>query len=409
MKILFVVSCNGVGNGGHAHSLNHITQALSAKTEVKIVSVGLMKVKVLKNNALYIGKFEFRWWNIFALNSKFKQLLKEFNPDVIHCFDGSSALILMAQPILFKKKIIYTKCGGPNERNSIAQVTSDVILFSKENLNSYKQNRRFKNSDIHLIPNRILKINYIPESEQLFKKDSTRFNFVRIARIGKTYFNSITESINLVAEIQNYNLKNPVKLYIIGAIESYEIFDKLVVYGKEKSIDLVFITNELTNEASRLLYLADAVIGTGRGVMEAMSLGIPTFVPVKGKAIPSLLRQTNFNDFFSTNFSPRGNVSNYEENEEINLCVKMINEENWYLELSTFSNNIAQRNFVLNNEVVLKYIDIYENVQKKPKQSYLFKNILPLLYYINAYRRVQKRLHIILKIKDQKSSENLSN
>lgn len=399
MKVLFVISSNGGGNGGHAHSLNHISQAISKKVEVKIISVGLSEVNVLKDNINYLGKFHFRWWNIFKLNNKFKQLFREYNPDVIHCFDGSSALILMAQPILFKKKIIYTKCGGPNERDSIAQVTSDVILFSKENFDSYKQNKRFKDSDIHLIPNRILKVNWIPIDERIFRKDLNKFNFVRIARIGNTYFDSIKEAINLVADIQVHELKKCVKLYIIGTIENDEVYNKLLNYATTKSIDVVFITNELTSEASRLLYLADVVIGTGRGVMEAMSLGIPTFVPVKGKAIPCLLRKENFNDFFNTNFSPRGYVSNYNENVETGLCVKMINEEDKYLELSAFSKEIAQDNFILNDEVLIKYLSIYDNVLKKPQHLYFFNNILPFLYYINTFRRVQNRSRARLKTK----------
>jgi hypothetical protein len=157
------------------------------------------------------------------------------------------------------------------------------------------------------------------------------------------------------------------------------------------SIEAVFITNELTNEASRLLYLADAVIGTGRGVMEAMSLGIPTFVPVRGKSIPCLLRSPNFDIFFNTNFSPRGKISNYNENEEVDLCINMINDECLYDQVSSFSGNVANTNFILNNDVVEKYHSIYSSIINKERKSYLFKNIIPLLYYINAFRRAQKK------------------
>jgi hypothetical protein len=392
MKILYVISCNGGGNGGHNHSLNHISKAISQRAEIKIISVGLTEVNVLKNNKNYLGKFDFKWTNIFTLNKKFKTLFTLFNPDVIHCFDGSSALLLMAQPVLFKKKVIYTKCGGPNERASIAQVVSDVVLFSKENYMSYDKNKRFKNTDLHLIPNRIIKVSLFKDDERAFKKDITKFNFVRVARIGKSYFSSIKEAINLVAEVQQKNIKKSVKLYLIGKIESEEIYVELQAYAEEKVIEVVFITNDLTNEASRLLYLADAVIGTGRGVMEAMSLGIPTFVPVKGKSIPCLLRESNFNDFFNTNFSPRGFILNFDESIEIDFCLNIINNQNIYDEISLFSENIAQSRFVVNNEVVEKYLNIYKNVKEKKSKNYLLKNIFPLLYYINAFRRAAKRI-----------------
>jgi hypothetical protein len=69
----------------------------------------------------------------------------------------------------------------------------------------------------------------------------------------------------------------------------------------------------------------------------------------------------------------------------------MINDECLYDQVSSFSGNVANTNFILNNDVVEKYHSIYSSIINKERKSYLFKNIIPLLYYINAFRRAQKK------------------
>lgn len=390
MKVLFVISGNGHGRGGHVNSLDHISRAIAQRADIKIVSIGLTESPVLKVNPYYFGVFKFRWFSYFTLNKDFKKLFKTFNPDVIHCFDGSSALMLMALPSLLSKKIIYTKCGGPNERNSIAQVTSDVILFSQENYESYKSNPRFKHSEIHLIPNRVFKVDIFQADEREIIKDKSFFNFVRIARISYAYRNSIKQAIELVSRISFSEKK--VKLYIIGVIQDDDVFNELKEFAELKKIEVEFITNHLTNKASKMLYLADAVIGTGRGVMEAMTLGIPTFVPLNGKDLPELLTSKNFYGFLATNFSPRGVSVNYNEDEILISGNNLVNMPEHYKVQSDFALKIANKEFVVNENIVEKYISIYKNVGVKRNKLYILKNIFPFIYYINAFRRAQGRL-----------------
>lgn len=390
MKILYVISCNGGGNGGHNHSLNHISKAIEEKAEVKIVSVGLGEPNVLLSNPNYMGKLSFKWWNIWSLNQQLKDLYKTFKPDVIHCFDGSSALILMAQPFLFGEKIMYTKCGGPNERKMVAQVASDVILFSKENYKDHIENPRFKKTDIHLIPNRINAVKTWEVKEQKYIKNTSKFNFLRVARIGKTYMSSMLQAMNLVEKLNELNISKEIHLYIIGTVQDETVFNNLNEIASEKKICCTFITDEYTKEASKMLYLADAVLGTGRGVMEAMSLGLPTFVPVQGEELPSLLREENFQTFFKTNFSPRGKYQDYNLYNEISISKKLVEDDLFYEESSVFASDIAKEKFILNPQIIHYYLSLYENLIKKPSRAFIFKNLLPLVYYINAFRRAQK-------------------
>lgn len=388
MKVLFVLTCNGGGRGGHNHSLDHISRAIAQKTDVKIISVGLTESPVIKENPYYFGYFKFKWFSYFTLNKNFKELFKTFNPDIIHCFDSGSALLLMAQPTLFNKKIIYTKCGGPNERKSIAQVASDVFLFSQENFDSYKNNIRFKNSDLHLMPNRVFKIDLWEEKEREILKDVNIFNFVRIARIGESYKKSMEQAIDLISKVVISDKK--IKLYIIGVIEDKNVYKDLSKYADLKKVEVQFITNHLTDKASKMLYLADAVIGTGRGAMEAMSLGIPTLVPVRGEEFPELLTPKNFYGFLSTNFSPRGVSTTYDEVEIISNVNNLVHKSENYKEATVFAIDIAKKEFLVNEEIVEKYISIYKNTILKRNHIYILKNVLPFFYYLNSFRKSQK-------------------
>lgn len=63
-----------------------------------------------------------------------------------------------------------------------------------------------------------------------------------------------------------------------------------------------------TNNLSSVMSAGDILIGFGRTVMEAASLGMPTIVPVthnKGEVIPVLLRKENFEVLQSYNFTNR--------------------------------------------------------------------------------------------------------
>jgi hypothetical protein len=141
---------------------------------------------------------------LFLLSKKFDNLLAGEEIDLIHCYDGGTALIAMMLPRFRKIPIIHTKCGGPNERWYFAQVLQSVILFSQENMDSFKSNPRFKRIPLHLIPNRVhvrdgltLDLSTIPS------KDQDKFTFLRIARIGKTYKNSIMQAIELVKALNS--------------------------------------------------------------------------------------------------------------------------------------------------------------------------------------------------------------
>ena len=390
MKILFLTSSNGGGRGGHNHSLNHISQAISNKAEVRIVNIGLTESPILRSNRFYIKGVKYRWYDLLTLNNQLKEIFVNFKPEVVHCFDGGAALMLMLLPCMRDIKLLYTKCGGPNERGIILPFTENIILFSEENKKAYSSTRRLDGAKIHLLPNRIYDVPLANTSNRLLEKDNNFFNIVRIARIGRTYKQSLVQTINLANVLSE---TQRIKVTFIGHVENSEVLAELKKHAISKAVSVEFVTdNESTSQASKLLYLADAVVGTGRGVMEAMLHSLPVFVPIINSDLPCLLTEKSFNTLFSTNFSPRGRVDHSVIEEGLVIAKSMIGCNDKLEGIAKFSEAMAREHFLIGPRVINSYLDIYRMEKTMSRAALVVKNILGILYYFNAFRVAQKLL-----------------
>jgi glycosyltransferase involved in cell wall biosynthesis len=225
---------------------------------------------------------------------------------------------------------------------------------------------------------------------QPIAKNPDEFVFLRICRIGVAYNKSILDSFRLIETLTTKNI-NHVKLYVIGVVEDAEIYGKLKENPLVQNGQICFLTDvTFTKEASRMLYLGDAVIGTGRGLMESASLSKPLLtINAKGD-IPVLLDRTNFLDAFETNFSERNLFPNYNHDENIKNIIKLIQNKNYYTEMSNFSTEVFNQYFNLD-----KVAEAYPYVYSKAltgKRNLLVDLPLFLRSSINFYRNYLKTI-----------------
>src|SRR5690554_1825731 len=103
--------------------------------------------------------------------------------------------------------------------------------------------------------------------------------------------------------------------------------------------------SKYTAKASDMLYLADAVIATGRGVMEAASLAKPILTPAKNADLPILVNQSNFKGFFDTNFSERNSVSDANLVTNISDIKKLVIDKEFYAKSSELSKDYFEEYF----------------------------------------------------------------
>jgi hypothetical protein len=382
MKVLFFISINSHGRGGHLHSLIHISRFLSKSTEAKIISIGPGDNSILLNNELFAQHFYFNGLNIFKLKKMLKHFINQYQPDVLHFFDSGVYNILRLLINLKNYKIVVNKCGGPNPKRY--PYVKNLVLFSLENLEWFQNKTKYNNTNIHLIPNRVQTL--MPDKTfQPIRKVPDQFVFMRICRIGESYKKSIMDAINLIEVLTARNISN-IKLYIIGVVEDAGLHRLLETHPLVKRNLLVVLSDNLyTKEASKMLYLADAVIGTGRGLMEASSLGIPLLVINSVGEIPVLLTRDNFYDAFKTNFSER-NIFEYFSN-EVNLqnIITLIKDKIFYTDNSRFSKEMFDTYFNI-EKAEEAYKKVYENSDRGGGNSPVIDAPIIARYWLNMYR-----------------------
>lgn len=357
MKILYFISVVSHGRGGHGHSLMHISSKMSEKHSVGVVSIGPGDSSHHQTAPEFIKHIFFNGFNILQLKNDIKKVISDFKPDVIHFFDDRCYNIIRLLINTKSYKIILNKCGGPNPQRH--PYINDLILFSYENLQWFQSQKKFRKSNLILIPNRVYKIKF-ESNYQPLKKEKEKFNFVRITRIGKFHKKSIFDSINLIEYLHHLGHINT-QLYIIGTVEDYEIFKIVKKHKLTQQGVIKLLTDDCyTKGASKMLYLADAVLGTGRSLMEATSLKLPVLTFNANDNLPVLLTKENFDSAFQTNFSTRNVFENLKNNKE--NIKKLIADKDYYKSLSDFSGEMFGKYFDI-NEVERLYSEIYENLE----------------------------------------------
>lgn len=384
MKVLFFISVMGHGRGGHFHSLNHIAEALSEHVDAQIISVGPGKSDIIHNHKSFYAHIDTTKINFFQFRKKIREILKKENPDVIHCFDSNTFNLLRLALYPHKTRMVVNLCGGPNPR--FFPKVSHLVLFSEENKQWFQERRKFKNTAISLIPNRVNKKKYLetsPKSHSL-EKAPDKFTLMRISRIGNTYKKSIDDSIRLVKELKARGVEN-ILLYIIGTIEDQQVYESLI--AETEGLPIQFLTEDVyTYKASDMLYFTDAVIATGRGIMEATALGKPVLAPAHNSKFPILLQEDNYYDFFKVNFSERSMATDKSMNENMDQIIRMIRNSDDYKKSAAFSMSLFSEKFDV-KEGCKEYLKIYNNISSYKIRYGVFDDVLNQAYYFLKFFR----------------------
>jgi glycosyltransferase involved in cell wall biosynthesis len=210
---------------------------------------------------------------------------------------------------------------------------------------------------------------------------------VRICRITAFYRKSIQDAINLVDYFHSKNIQN-IRLYIIGVVQDTSTFNDFKENHLVKSGHVKFFTDPAyTDEASKMLYLADAIIGTGRGLMEAASLSKPLLVINRNGEIPVLLNELNFDDAFKTNFSERNVFPKLNDNDNKESITRIISDKENYNANGSFVRQSFEKYFSL--EKTKEAYQTAYNESRMSKRKLLFDSFLILRSIFSFYRSSQ--------------------
>ncbi|MCC3308768.1 glycosyltransferase [Psychrobacter sanguinis] len=387
MKILFFISVLKHGNGGHLYSLLHISNIISKKHDVGVISIGPGDSRNICNNPHHIVHIDFNGLNLLKLKSTIDKTIKDFQPDIFHYFDVASYNVIAPLYPRWATKTVLNKCGGPNPKkeNEFPHV-HNLVLFSLENQIWFESNSNYRNTVTTLIPNRVAKINTDDKSTDI-NKPQDAFTFVKIARIGQTYKSSILDSINLLDILYKRNSKLRIKLFIIGVVEDNEVLEDIILNEHVKNGNVVILTEDkYTYNASKMLFLADATISTGRGVMEAASLGLPVLTINSQSHIPVLLTQDTFEQAFKTNFSGRNIFPSLDNNENLSNIENLITNSRFYENISAYMNIVFDKYFNI-EKALDKYENLYNSICNDNKKKFQFSPMRTILTLRTFYKK----------------------
>lgn len=380
MKIIFFITSKGHGKGGHFHSLNTIANALGENNEVYVFNIGFKISESLdeKNYKIFFEKYT--GYNFISTYKNLKKTVHLINPDVLHAFDIESFAFSRLLSKVLNQPSYLNKCGGPNPKMYFPKA-NNLVLFSIENQAYFNNNIGYSKVNTVVIPNRVKTIvsdkNRIDYFYKVHSKNSAS-TILRIARISRHYHQSIIQGINLVEWLLRQGRN--VKFIVIGTIQDVEVFNDINSYIKDQGLSknvIIETSDKFTTMASQVLNIGDFIIGTGRNFMEACSLGKTMLVPYKNQRFPLLVNEDNFDSIFTTNFSPRTQLKEFNEEENLNSILKII-DSNIEVDSKKWFNN-----FFNVDEVNKKYIQLYHGASNE--RNFLFDTVLNIIYSIKTF------------------------
>lgn len=381
MKILFIIAVKGHGRGGHFHSLDHISRSIGSKLSVGIISVGPGSSEIIQDNPYFLKHINFNGIGFIRLHKELSSIFRTFEPNVLHFFDVDAHNLVT--PFVHPKKFgfVVNLCGGPNPQEY--PMVDNLVLFSNENAKWFKKKAKFNATYKVVIPNRVTRIELLADKK--IKKDSTVFTFMRIARISEFHKKSIFDAIDLVDKLKELQLS--VKLIVLGTVQDTLVLKELHGKIENKSYITLLTDDDYTKRASKMLYLADAVIATGRGIMEASSLALPILTPASNSRLPILINSTNFEKFFGTNFSARNWARPDDLKNNLKLVERLVQDKNFNIRMSKYSLRLFDDFFNVENGVD-KYLQVYKRSMNVPKVSKRFSDLmLKLRTFYRMYKK----------------------
>lgn len=345
MKILFVISSVNSpshGLGGHYHSLIHIATELSKHHEIVVVNIGTEKAKAFENIDLKLYNIIYKNARIISIFSDLGKIIELEKPNVIHSFDRIAYFWGRMAARKFNLKSVLTKCGGAND--VYTPYCENLILFSKENYDFFKKAPQFKNSKLFLIPNRVKPFNSnfdrISSLEERLNKKEDGFRFLRIARIGSFYKKSSLQLINLVNKLNKDGIN--CSAIFIGTVQEAQVLDDLILASNK---NIYFFTDDIyTKNAKELIDVSNAVLGTGRSLMEASTKRKVLLTPSKDDT-PILIDNESFEEAFSGNFSERVLFKSIDMKQNYIKIKEMIVTDDLQIKHQSFSTSIFNEYF----------------------------------------------------------------
>jgi len=339
MRVLILVSVHDKPYGGHYHTtLAYFNALRNSFRDTKLLVIGNENPHWITNLGI---QAEFVRYNGLNLVSAYKKVAKSAEDyEILHAFDEFAYFFIRS---IVEKKVICTRCGGPNPEKRYFPKVSNLVCLSRENKIFFERSSKIENCI--LLPNRVppfeINLELCANARANYDIDSSKLVLLRISRIDAYYLKSIEQTITLGKELSK--IGGEIEVIILGAVYDKKLFDEL----NSRYSHVKFISDEkYTKDAKRVLGLADIVVGTGRSLMEAALKGKVMFAPVKNRDTPELMTKENIKHFLNTNFSERTIVNTSRET-SLEYLKTLVEELSVLKDYKVWITDYAKKTFLL--------------------------------------------------------------
>ena len=305
-RVLYVITSRGKGTGGHHFSLRDLTARMRAHADVHIAVVADRFPPSLA------GVPDATWlpWGALRGTATLAGLLglvRRFRPTHLHSYDPLALQLTRVISLWTQLPLVHTTCGGPTPRRNVPR-NRDVVLFSEEHRSALAANPRMAGCRLHLIASRVN-----PVQVDAARVEALRAHLglgpdeqvvLRINRFVANYLPAMEQAIALGRLMREGGRR--ARVVLLGSVGEAEVAQALAQRA-EPGVSLVHDA-AFTHNAAALLPIADVVLGTGRGLMEAACLGRVVFAPVADREWPALLGPDTVEALAHANFSPRARL-----------------------------------------------------------------------------------------------------
>lgn len=374
MKVLFITDVGDrAGIGGHLYTIQTMVEALASRIECVVVSLGGatspgFEALTCAKHRLAFGRGLFR----FAELARFQELVFKEKPDVIHAFDPLSCAFARVAARRARCGLLLTLCGGPNPSGrfpfSYYPQVPRLVVFSAENEAFFRSRRRWRETKIWRIPNRVNEVQIDARKIAALRArlDPARKVLLRVGRISSTYGKTAEMSIRLAKRLAADGVS--IQVVFLGVVQ--DVRAEAAIRRDLDGHGVIVSDPDLVARASAVLDVADMIVGTGRGLMEAASRGRVLLVPARTGVLPALVTEANWRGIFESNFSERSEIVSWdEERNYLEIKKALLDSECWKAH-SAFSRTLFESQFSL-AQALPDYLALYEEARQPERGRYV--------------------------------------
>jgi len=220
-----------------------------------------------------------------------------------------------------------------------------MLLFSRENLNYFQEFQPEVAKKAFLIQGRVKTVEKTSVSDRaLFDVPCCRRRIFCVARFSPEKMVIFERGILFFEKY--FSEIDDAFLYIIGLPSHPEVtaaIEHLVQQSALSDRMKVLKTPQYYQNVSRFFELADYLVGNGRTVIEAMSLGVPSLVATEGRDEPVLITELSLSDLAVANLSSRSIVSDQVYDRVLGETDASIRDRESFLEIQVQSKNLFEK------------------------------------------------------------------